>query len=76
MTDVLVRDLEPAVVEALKRRAGMQGRSLQVELKLILEQAARGNMVDARATAERIRKSLSKSNHSDSASLLSEDRER
>jgi len=76
MPDVLVRNLEPEVIEALKGRAERHGRTLQLELKLILEQAARVNMVDARAAAERIRRSLSKGRHSDSAALLAEDRGR
>ncbi len=76
MPDVLVRDIEPDVLEALKGRAKQHGRSLQIELKTILEQAAQVNMVDARATAERIRRSLRKGKHSDSAALLAEDRAR
>ena len=40
MAKVLVRDLEPAVVERLKARAAQHGRSLQKELKAILEEAA------------------------------------
>ena len=76
MPDVLVRDIEPNVLEALKGRAKQHGRSLQIELKTILEQAAQVNMIDARATAERIRRSLRKGKHSDSAALLAEDRAR
>ena len=41
MSEVLVRNLDEAVVEQLKARARGSGRSLQAELKLILEQAAR-----------------------------------
>jgi len=76
MPDVLVRGVDPDVLEALKGRAKQHGRSLQLELKLILEQAARVNMIDARAAAERIRRSLRKGKHSDSAALLAEDRAR
>jgi len=76
MPDVLVRGVDPGVLEALKGRAKQHGRSLQLELKLILEQAARVNMIDARAAAERIRRSLRKGKHSDSAALLAEDRAR
>ena len=76
MADVLVRDIDPDVLEALKGRARQHGRSLQAELKTILEQAAQVNMIDARATAERIRRSLRKGKHSDSAALLAQDRAR
>ena len=41
MSEVLVRNLDESVVEQLKTRARGNGRSLQAELKLILEQAAR-----------------------------------
>ena len=76
MPDVLVRDIDPHALEALKGRARRHGRSLQIELKTILEQASRVDMIDARATAERIRRSLRKGKHSDSAALLAEDRAR
>jgi antitoxin FitA len=76
MPDVLVRDLEPETVEALKGRAEEHGRSLQAELKIILEQAARLRMSDSRALAAKIRRSLAGGKHSDSAELLGEDRRR
>ena len=37
---MLVRDLDPEVVERLKARARVHGRSLQKEVKVILEEAA------------------------------------
>ncbi len=40
MPQVLVRDLDAAVVERLKQRARRHGRSLQKEAKAILEAAA------------------------------------
>ena len=76
MAQVLVRDIDEQVVERLKARAERSGRSLQVELKMILDQAARLDMVDARRLAERIRKKLSGRIHGDSVELIREDRER
>lgn len=76
MPDVLVRGIQPEVVDALKGRAAGNGRSLQMELKAILEQAAQSRMTDSRALAARIRRSLGKTTHSDSAKLLAEDRRR
>jgi plasmid stability protein len=41
MKSILVRGLSPQVVAALKRRAEMHHRSLQGELRVIIEDAAR-----------------------------------
>jgi plasmid stability protein len=81
MSDVLVRDLEPAVVERLKARARESGRSLQAELKLILERAARPaasrvSRAEYRALADQIRASLGDRPQADSVELLAEDRRR
>jgi plasmid stability protein len=76
MAQVLVRDLETTVVTRLKARARRHGRSLQTELREILEKASRHEAVDARAVAARIRRQLAGRSHSDSASLLAEDRAR
>jgi plasmid stability protein len=75
MSQVLVRDLDPAVVERLKARAQRSGRSLQSELKLILEQAASSN-AEIRVVAERFARRLANRRHTDSAVLLAEDRRR
>jgi len=76
MAQVLVRDLRPAVVARLKARAQRRGRSLQTELKDILEQASRQSALDARMLAARIRRQLAGRKHTDSAELLAEDRVR
>jgi plasmid stability protein len=76
MPNVLVRDISSEVLDALKGRARLRQRSLQVELKAILEQAAQTTMADARKVAAKIRRSLSETSHSDSAILLREDRGR
>ncbi len=76
MPDVLVRGIDLDVLEALKERARANGRSLQVELKTILEQAAQMRMIDSRALAARIRRALRLGRHSDSVALLAEDRQR
>jgi plasmid stability protein len=81
MPEVLVRNLEEAVVERLKARARDNGRSLQAELKLILEQAARPaparpSRAEYRALADRVRASLMNQPQTDSAALLAEDRAR
>jgi len=60
VSDVLVCDLAEAVVEQLKARARGSGRSLQAELKLILEQPARpgparSSRADHRVLPDRVR---------------------
>ncbi len=77
MAQVLVRDLDAAVVERLKERARRNGRSLQKETKAVLEAAARPyTMEEARLAAERIRSRFGDRTFSDSAELIREDRER
>lgn len=76
MAQVLVRNLDPAVVERLKSRALRHGRSLQAEVKRVLEQAVGVGVEDARALAARIRRRLAGRRHSDSAALVAEDRRR
>jgi hypothetical protein len=73
---VLVRDLKAQVVARLKARARKRGRSLQAELKEILEHASRQGAIDARSLADRIRRRLAGRAHSDSVELLAEDRSR
>jgi len=76
MPDVLIRGIDEEVLDALKDRAKSNGRSLQVELKTILDQAAQMRMIDSRSLAAKIRRSLKHGKHSDSAALLAEDRHR
>jgi plasmid stability protein len=76
VAQVLVRDLKADVVARLKARAKRHGRSLQTELKEILETASRYGAVDARALADRIRRQLTGRVYTDSVELLAEDRER
>jgi plasmid stability protein len=77
MAQVLVRRLDNKVVLRLKKRAKDHGRSLQSEMKTILEEA----VPDYEAAWRRIegfRKRLRKSGRkfSDSADLIRENRDR
>jgi plasmid stability protein len=76
VAELLVRNLNPDVVDRLKSRARQHGRSLQSEVQRILEEAAGRRMEDARALADRIRASLEGLPSSDSVELLAEDRAR
>lgn len=78
MPDVLIRNLDAKTLNALKRRAKHHNRSLQMELKVILEEASGLKVVDYLAAADRIRESLKRQGKefSDSAELIREERER
>lgn len=76
MADALVRDLDDQVYERLKARAAGNHRSLEAELREILVAASKQvGMAEARARAGVIRQRLSGRTHSDSASLIREDRD-
>ena len=70
MGQILVRNLDDRVVGRLKKRAGKAGRSLQAEVKLILEQESRIDPADAWALAEKIRASFGKRRFPDSAKTI------
>jgi len=76
MGQILVRDLNDEVIERLKDRARNDGRSLQSEVKLILEQAAQADVKAARKLANDIRKRFKGRRLTDSADLIREDRDR
>ena len=77
MARVLIRQLDRRVVARLKKRAKEHGRSLQLEVKTILEDAV-PDYAAARKRIERFRKHLKQSGRvfSDSADLLRKDRNR
>jgi plasmid stability protein len=75
MPKVLVRDLDEATVERLKARARQHGRSLQTEMKTILERAAaQMTAQEFRAAVLLLRRQLGKRRFSDSARLIARDR--
>ena len=77
MPDVLVRDLSDRALELLKDQARCRGRSLQAELRHILEQAAKAADVSAAyALAEQIRHQVAGRALGDSTELVAEDRTR
>jgi plasmid stability protein len=77
MGQLLVRALDDAVIERLKRRAESNHRSLEAELRDILEQASRQtDLSKATELADRIRTKLEGREHSDSVELIREDRDR
>jgi len=79
MAQILVRDLDEDVVESLKRRAKQDGRSLQSEVKAILEHAAHEPKVDmetARKISEQFRSRFKGRKFPDTVELIHEDRKR
>jgi plasmid stability protein len=78
MSQILIRDLDPEVVTFLKRRAEQNRRSLQAEVRLILEEASR--QVDRPSVEELVRRAdeiraRSGPQKTDSVDLLREDRD-
>ena len=79
MAQILVRNLDKEVVDRLKDRAKRNGRSLQAEVKMIIEQEANTKTVDmdtARKMAEEIREKLKGHKFPDTVQLIREDRDR
>jgi plasmid stability protein len=79
MAQILVRGLDEGVVERLKDRARKSGRSLQSEVKLILEQAAlepKMDMATARKSLEELHRRFKGRKFPDSVELIREDRDR
>jgi antitoxin FitA len=77
MAQLLVRDLDPAVVARLKEQARQNHRSLQGEVKAILEQAAATATRDeALAMIDKWQRRWGDRVFSDSTQLIREDRDR
>ena len=74
-TQVVVRNLDPGVVAALKRRASRASRSLERELRTILSREARADRRELIAEANRIR-AMTPGPLPDSTELLRQDRDR
>ena len=76
MPEILVRGLDPTTVKRLKERARLRGRSLQQEVKDILERAATTlTMEEARRVSAIWHRRLAGQPFSDSAALVREDRD-
>lgn len=76
MPSILVRGLDSRTIRRLEERARLNGRSLQQEVKEILERAAGMlTMNEAGRLSERWRHRLGGRSFSDSAHLIREDRD-
>lgn len=77
MAQVLIRNIEEHVVEALKKRAAAEGKSLEQSLRDLLRDAAVPEVARRLAVIDRIRALAAPSRRqSDSTRLVREDRDR
>jgi len=76
MATVLLRDIPEEVLNRLKNMAKAHNRSLQQELRVVLENTADQTLLDVFQKASELRKELRKKavRFTDSARLLREDR--
>ncbi|OGT41539.1 MAG: hypothetical protein A3F42_05845 [Gammaproteobacteria bacterium RIFCSPHIGHO2_12_FULL_37_34] len=76
MAELLIRNVELKVIKRLKLRAKLHHRSLQGELKYIVEAATKMSIEEARKASDTWHKRLSGHSFSDSSKLIREDRNR
>ncbi len=75
MPDILIRSLDAQTLDRLKRRARQHGRSLQSEVRMVLESAAGMSVAETLAAARGWRRKFGR-RFEDSADLIREDRRR
>ena len=76
MGSIFVRGLDQKTIERLKERARLNGRTLQHEVKALLERAAETlTMREARRLSERWRHRLGRRSFTDSTRLIRKDRD-
>ncbi len=76
MPDILVRGLDAETVERLKVRASQHGRSLQSEVKMLVERAAGAGGEQVAEVLKRWRERFAGRRFSSSARLIRKDRDR
>ncbi len=76
MADVLIRNVDDRVIEKFKKRAAENGRSLQSELKELIEESAPRDLDEFLAEAAKIRAKWGPRPGVDSVQAIREDRER
>lgn len=76
MAQVIIRNLDDSVVNALKRKAKSHRRSLEQELREMLNQAAKPVRDELVAEIDRIRAMTPPKIQTDSTELVREDRDR
>lgn len=77
MPDILVRDFDAEKLERLKERAKRNGRSLQSEVKMVLEESIGASPEEVKAMLEKWKKHFAGRQFSKSSvEMIREDRER
>ncbi len=77
MATLTIRNLNDSVVDKLKQRSKTNHRSLEAEVRALLEEAAKPDYITLRDLAERLAALSPRSPHgTDSVELLREDRDR
>ena len=75
MASLLLRDLDDKVLKRLKAAAKANHRSLQAEIHAVLLHASTLKMAETRRLSAQWLKRLRRSDHSDSAGLIRDDRD-
>jgi plasmid stability protein len=76
MAQVIIRNLDRAVVDILEARAARRGRSLEQELREIVTAAPRPVSEDLLSAVDRVRAVTPPGRHADSVELLRVHRQR
>lgn len=76
MAQVIVRNLDEAVVTGLKEKAKLRGRSLEQELRSVLTEAAGLSPAERLAVANRVRAMTPRTATLDSTDIIRADRDR
>jgi plasmid stability protein len=76
MAQILVRKLPDTVVDGLKARAQRNSRSLEAEVREILQQAVATERAEFFEVADAMRRRLAGRHHTETLELLREDRRR
>jgi plasmid stability protein len=76
MPELLVRNLDEATIKRLKALAKQHGRSLQGQVRLVLEEAAALPIGEVSSLLEKWQRQLARKRFSDSAKIIRKDRGR
>ena len=75
MANLLLRDLDAGTLKQLKMSAKAHGRSLQAEIHDVLRNASARNVAETRRLSTQWLKRLRGTTHTDSTTLIREDRD-
>jgi plasmid stability protein len=75
MAQLLIRKLDPSVIESLKAKAELHGHSLEQEVREILASAVKLTAAERVALADRLRSQSRWTGGPDSTQMIREDRD-